>query len=411
MKILLAPAHYLLDEIRGGEYGWAYNIVKFLSNNKVILYIICGANNSSLLDEKSNCIFFPLFKRGVLLSPIRRFIFTLEYFLVARKIIKKNHVDFIHHILPFGFNQTFNLLSILRYGNKPFIIGPVQAPQEYIEKDKRVYIEDNRGRKVVSMSIFRVNVEKILYFFSAPIFKILFNYTVKRADKIIAISKKAKDMLTSLVPESKIKIIPPGVDLKLWNFYPFESKKSEVINIVVAGYFVKRKAIDLVIKAMHELVFFYKISDVQLFILGDGPEKDKLLNLVQSLKLENKINFEGFVNNTDVSSYYRTAHIFVNMSYSESWGQVYLEAMACGLPIVTTENDGSVEIIEDGKHGYLIPKGNYKILAEKLKYLCGRRDLLSEMGRKARLEVEYKYDWETVIMPKYIELYKSLLSN
>jgi phosphatidylinositol alpha-1,6-mannosyltransferase len=95
------------------------------------------------------------------------------------------------------------------------------------------------------------------------------------------------------------------------------------------------------------------------------------------------------------------------MSRFESWGQMYLEAMASSLPIISARNIGSESIIQDD-FGYLIPQEDYFALSERIISLLDNPDMIKMFGDRARLKAEKKYDWVKVIIPKYIEIYKNL---
>ncbi len=407
MNILLSPAHYLLDKEKGGEYGWVFNIVKFLSTQDIKLHIICGACNSEELKKKNNCSFNYIFKTGIALSPIQRLIFSIKCFFTARKIIKKNKIDIVHHILPFGINQTFNLLTIFRYKNKPCVIGPIQAPQTFIEEDKRIYIDNNFTRDVISLKKYNLFIDKILLFISAPIFKFLSELTLKKADKIIVINESVKEKLSALIPKEKIQIIPPGIDIEKFEYTPFDNKKKDIIELLVVCYLVRRKAVNLIIKAVREVI--KEENNIVLRIVGNGPEKENLQKLVTDLNLEQYVVFEDFVPNDKIQNYYKTSHIFINMSRSEGFSTVCLEAMASGMAIISSKVGGFSDAIIDGKNGYLVEQEDYIDLSKKILRLLNNFNLILEFGKNARIEAENNYDWDSRIIPRYLEVYKNLL--
>jgi len=407
MDILLSPAHYLLDEQKGGEYGWAYSIVKFLSHKDIKMHIICGACNSKELKKKNNCSFNYIFKKGRALSPVQRFIFSLKCFFTAKKIINKNKIDLIHHILPFGLNQTFNLLAILRYKNKPFIIGPIQSPQTFTKETVGICINNDFTRGIITLKKYKVIINKILLFVSAPIFKFLSKLTLKNADKIIVVNKDTQKKISILVPEEKIQIIPPGIDISQFKYVSFATKKKDKIELLTVCYLVKRKGVDLVIKAVKEVI--KENNNIILRIIGDGPEKENLQKLVVELDIEQYVVFEGFVANNKIQDYYKSAHIFVNMSRSEGFPTVCLEAMAAGMAIVSAKVSGFSDAIIEGENGYLVEQEDYIDLAKKLLKLINNPNLILEFGQKARQEVEIKYDWEKCIIPQYLKIYKQLI--
>jgi alpha-maltose-1-phosphate synthase len=91
-------------------------------------------------------------------------------------------------------------------------------------------------------------------------------------------------------------------------------------------------------------------------------------------------------------------------SLTEGFGRVTLEAMACGIPVITTENARG--IVEDGKTGFVVPIRDAKALAEKIQYLYDNREIASEMGRQARLAVEKKKPFGEAVYEIYQEILK-----
>jgi len=110
-----------------------------------------------------------------------------------------------------------------------------------------------------------------------------------------------------------------------------------------------------------------------------------------------------------IQEYYKKAHVFVNMSRSEGFATVCLEAMASGLAIISSKVGGFQDAITDGKNGYLVEQEDTKGLAEKMVYLIDHPELIASFGKRARQEVEEKYDWDKVIIPRYLDLYDEIL--
>ena len=98
------------------------------------------------------------------------------------------------------------------------------------------------------------------------------------------------------------------------------------------------------------------------------------------------------------------------MTQEESWGQMYLEAMASGLPIITTKNVGSFSIIKDERFAYFVERDHLDLCKKVLKLLNNPK-LISEMGKNARIEAEKKYDWDSCIIPKYLALYEKYIKS
>ena len=103
----------------------------------------------------------------------------------------------------------------------------------------------------------------------------------------------------------------------------------------------------------------------RLIILGEGEQRTKLEALVQELGLNDDVSMPGFVDNP--FAYMSKASVFVLSSLSEGFGNVLVEAMACGCPVVSTDCPGGpAEILENGKYGSLVPVGDVELLAKEI---------------------------------------------
>ncbi len=147
--------------------------------------------------------------------------------------------------------------------------------------------------------------------------------------------------------------------------------------ILAIGQFVPRKGFDILLKAAKDLP-----KDTAICIVG-GEATGEYLELKESLDL-GQVHFQGFQPKDVLTKYYRAADLFILPTREDIWGLVINEAMAFGLPVITTDRCGAgLELVEDGVNGYLVPIENVEALAEKTR-LCLQSDL-RKMG-EASLE-------------------------
>ena len=171
---------------------------------------------------------------------------------------------------------------------------------------------------------------------------------------------------------------------------------------------MKRKGVELIINSMKDIVKENK--GVILRIVGDGPQKKNLENQVKKLGLGEQVIFEGLVPHDEVAKLYQQADIFVSMSRSESWGQMYLEAMASGLAVVTSRTVGSESIIEED-FGLLLNQEDVNGLTSAVLDLINNPKKLAQFKKRAREHAVGVYDWENSIIPRYIALYDRLIKT
>lgn len=402
MKILFSPIHYVLDaQNSGSEFSWAYEIYQGISRQSGIeaFYVtggVRGINNHNII----NCQIFNPQKIDLSLKNVLRFYFKVYF--ISRKLNRLQGFDLIHHILPFYIGKSFNLFA--PSSRKKFLLGPIQSPLTYLDKD--LTTKSARGFEKSKIHPLRV-LENSLIFLFKPLLHFLSLQTLKRADKIIVVNTYTRNLLLTMgvIPE-KIQVIPVGIDTSKFDFVPFSEKRDDVTELITVGILLKRKGVELIIKALGEILKTNK--NVRLRIVGDGPQMGYLREETKRYNLTKNVIFQGFIPNQKISKFYQKAHIFVSMSRAESWGQMYLEAMASGLPIVATKNVGSNEIVKDGEVGYLVEQEDYQQLAEKVIYLIKNPDLVAILGRRAREKVQKFYDWDKAIIPKYLKIYETL---
>lgn len=211
----------------------------------------------------------------------------------------------------------------------------------------------------------------------ALLFKILQPFAVFFATKIFAATKKIQKRL----PSDKTIYLPNGVDVDV--FKPGKRRRFNASPTVLSvGRLEKQKNFESLIRAM-------KGIKAELMIVGQGSLKIKLENLAKGIQVILKIIDK--VPHSQMPAIYNKADIFISPSLAEGSPKVLLEAMACGLPVIGSDVEGTDELIKDGKNGFLYD-GASTNLSKKISTLCNNYQLIVEVSKNARETVVGKFD-------------------
>ncbi|MFH1834994.1 MAG: glycosyltransferase family 4 protein [Methanobacteriota archaeon] len=225
--------------------------------------------------------------------------------------------------------------------------------------------------------------------------------SVKLPDGFISVSKKTMKGLESLgIEDSKIKVIPNGINLEKFNKAEPGIEKSDLI---FAGRLIPEKNVDLLIKAVALIK-----EDVYCVIVGEGPEKEKLKKLSERIAT-GRIQFFDFMSSLDLASLMKSSKIFVLPSTREGFGIAVLEANACGLPVLTVihEKNAAQELISDGAVG-LLCNPDEKDLAEKIIYMLSHPKQF-KVDEKSRFLLQY--DWMNITRKVESYFYTNCIMN
>ena len=129
---------------------------------------------------------------------------------------------------------------------------------------------------------------------------------------------------------------------------------------------------------------------IKLLIAGEGPQRDKLRQIVTSLHLEEQVIFLGKIVNADMPRFYNSVNISVFLSRSESFGVSAIESLACERPVVVSEAPGFVEVVKKG--GVIVPINDYHTAANMIQKFIDSPSLLRTMGQQGRNHVRKHYD-------------------
>jgi colanic acid/amylovoran biosynthesis glycosyltransferase len=237
------------------------------------------------------------------------------------------------------------------------------------------------------------------------VYRALFAY----ADRILCLGRKMRDELIELqCDERKLEVHHLGVDLSRFGFSPRKPKNNGAVEIVTPARLVEKKGLEYAIRAVAKLVAKYPL--VQYRIAGDGPLRNHLQHVIDSLKLNSRIHLLGWQTQEQVVELLRNADILLAPSVTAADGDqegtptVLIEALAQGLPVITTEHSGIPEIVRDGESGFLVPERDIEALFERTSHLIDHPDLWEVLGRAGRLHVEKHFDIN-VLNDRLIDLY------
>ncbi len=182
---------------------------------------------------------------------------------------------------------------------------------------------------------------------------------------------------------------------------PNKLSKLDSKNLVAVGRLSKEKGFDDLLKLFKKISI--KHPDWKLNIVGDGMEKNDLLDLAKELKLGDKVVFHGYQNKDYINNLLQESSIYVMTSHTESFGLVLIEAMSYGVPCLSyTSAQGANEIIDDGQNGYLIKNRSEEEMISKIELLIEDDKLRNKFGKNARAKSK-NYSNE-VILEKWQKL-------
>ncbi len=240
-------------------------------------------------------------------------------------------------------------------------------------------------------------------------FQNLYNTTLGRfifssADAIISYTKEEKDVMVSLgINPDKIHIIHNGIKVERFLDPKIIARKRQILWI---GRYVPGKG------AKYLLEGFAKFSathpDYSLLMIGNGPEKADMADLIMNLGISKKVTMVDFIPNDKLQDIYQESEIFISSSLAEGVPKTMLEAMVCGLPIISTDLPQLIDIVDEC--GIIIPCRNSDAIASALEQMISSPENMRVYGEHGRKKVLENYDWNDSVK-KTTKLFEDLISE
>lgn len=237
----------------------------------------------------------------------------------------------------------------------------------------------------------------------------VYNELFAKGDVFLPVCRHFTEKLEELgCPDQKIQVLYSGIDIQKYQYRERTFNFQENIELLSVGRLVEKKGIKYAIYAVEKLVKQY--PHLRYTIVGTGKIEEELKQLCQALKLENNITFISRLTDDEMRDIYAKAQIFIlpcrqaQNHDQEGIPNVLKEAMATGLPVISTRHSGIPELVQDGVSGFLAPEKDVDALVEKCEYLITHPQRCAEMGRAGRRYVEEYFDIKK-LNNRLVELY------
>lgn len=351
-----------------------------------------------------------------------------NYMWQVCKLLPKNKTVVL--TMPEKNSQEFDKIQPFKIYRKDFYVSRfrpswfplVKIISGIINKEKIQLLQFSHLAPWCIVGLFFKKIKKIPYIIylhgvdlfepqKSQIKKKLALLVLKNASKIIANSEFLKNEVIKLgIKEKNIFVVNPGINYKkfIYSREKIENlrKKYNLFDkkiIFTLGRIIPRKGQDMVIKALPKVI--KKIPNVIYLIGGDGEYKKELEKLVSKLNLERKVIFLGSISDVEDTKacYFYLSDVFAMPTREikrekdvESFGIVYLEASACGKPVIGGRSGGAAEAVIDGKTGFLVKGANVDEIARAIIKLLLDEKQAKYLGDEGKKRAE-KFDWKNQV--------------
>jgi len=312
------------------------------------------------------------------------------HFLDIGKHNKSLHSQGIKDLIVSSWKTFWRASKLIRKNRYGLIIGWSGIPAGFIAYFLKLFhgipfVTLLRGADVPFYEERWKKLDKYLFQYLSP-------FLWRKSVKVIANSTLLRDLAYKVSKKTEIDIITNGIDVNF--FSPPECRDFEGKKIILGvGRLIERKGFDILIKAAGKYAQKNNDFNFEIWLVGDGPEKEKLMQLAKEYGIENQLNMLGIKDKNELQKIYKEAHIFCLPSYNEGMSNAVLEAISTGLPALVTNVGGSEELIHN--NGYIFATGDTLALQNLLGKLFNDNKLLVLMSDESR-KIANELSWEKI---------------
>ena len=362
MKIAIFTDNFRLD--MGGGTKVVYDIALGLKKQGHDVFIVTGKTVDSLFKKEFKIlslpsIRYPFYNKAEFVLPSLNLIKEVEQF----------NPDVIHYHEPF----TAGMIAVMmaRYLKKP-VVGTIHIDPMHISYHS-------------------------IRFDNGKIAKLLVGFMARQSDAMVFVSNYQLETYRPFLPgDISLRVIHPGIP-----DYFFESKKASFCKrVITVTRLAPEKNLEFGLRVVSEV---QKFLDFEYLVVGEGPEKKKLEKLAKKLKV--RVSFLGGVRREKLPEIYSSSSVFFLPSKYETFGLVFAEAMACGLPVVCLNSGSAPEVV--GEAGFVCEE-NLDLVAKSLKSLLTDEKVWEDKSVLAKKRSE-RFRLENSVK-EHLKLYEELLS-
>ncbi|RCJ23319.1 glycosyltransferase [Nostoc sp. ATCC 43529] len=289
-----------------------------------------------------------------------------------RNLKKDPNLEFLNSTKFHYFGHFPRLLQTLLFAIKIIIFGILQRPTIVISTHVNYATACYVLKLITGIPYWVVAHGLDVWEIDSKITKL----ALKKADRIISVSNYTRQRLlaeTDIEPQ-KIVVLPNTFDAKQFQIKPkptellkrynLRNNQPVILTVTRLGRMAKYKGYDQIIHALVKVRS--QIPDVRFILGGKGDDLPRIKALVNSLDLEDSITIAGFIPDEELCAHYNLCDVFAMPSKGEGFGIVYLEALACGKPVLAGNQDGSVDPLAQGKLGCLVDPDNVEEITDNL---------------------------------------------
>lgn len=287
--------------------------------------------------------------------------------------------------------------SILKRGNYSIVHINSSSYWGFYEKIFMGYLARRSGKNV----IFHIHGGNFKNFFYKHKLKTYLEKTLSKFPVIIVPIEEFKEIINV----NNICVVHNGITLPNKIIHRNYCKRRLVFLSI--SVLEERKRIDLLVSAASELL--KKREDFEILIAGDGPERKRIIDMINNLHLGNFVRYLGVVKGVEKENLYNSSDVFISCSRAESFGLTTVEAMSHGLAIISTPVGIAKKIIKNGNNGFLFKIDDQEDLVSKMENILDNKSYLEEMAIN-NLEISKLFSWER-ISQDIIRIYLNLLGG
>lgn len=376
MNILLVNYEY---KPQCGGAGFAtYNLAKELSRQGHRVELMIGWDDRfgqpELLEGVKTYV-VKLRKKSVHeSSPLGVLGFVMKGLPLISKVTKRNQYD----VIQFFFSIPTGLLKYGIRNNIPYVCSLRGIDVPSARKDK--------------------------YGFLRNILNLVNSNIVRNASAVMALSDELAGWFRNVYADIPVEVIPNGLDYTVFSHK--EQYSPKIKRIVTVARLIECKNIELSMRAFKKAHEAH--PEITLDIIGEGYLHETLENVIHEEDMTEFICLKGYIDPKEIATKLKEYDLFYLLTIADSFGQVFIEAMACGLPVICADIGGPKEIVVDGVTGLKVKPNDEESAVEALEYAIRHSDMMKKYGENGYDRVMQEYSIEGVAR-KHLEIYNKIV--